>query len=176
MCSKGVFNISVIYILEPLVWQQGHLAAAVAAVAAAAAAVEAVEPQQEEPLVAATAANSISAIFTVPKLRATIAASNASTAAGPSGLSNGHLQQILYYGKEARTQLLEDLAWLANTMYSRAEELSEVCWQLHGAAKLGAVGVNARHIACGDTLRRLFARMFCRANAKRIAALLEPLG
>jgi hypothetical protein len=51
------------------VTSQGHLAAAVAAVAAAAAAAaEAVEPQQEEPLVAATAANSISAIFTVPKL------------------------------------------------------------------------------------------------------------
>ena len=157
------------------VTSQGHLTAAAAAVAAAAAAA-AEEPQQEAPVAAAAAANSIGAIFTVQKLRATIAAANASTAAGPSGLSNSHLQQILYYGKEAKAQLLEDLTWLSNTMYSSAEELSDVFWQLHGAAKLGAVGDKARPIACGGTLRRLFARMYCRANAKRIAALLEPLG
>jgi hypothetical protein len=81
-----------------------------------------------------------------------------------------------YLGGAATKQLFEDLAWLGLTAYASPQLLPTKFWKLHSSANLSAVGANARPITCGDTIRRLYGRLFYRANAACITALPEPLG
>ena len=116
-------------------------------------------------------------MFTAARLRSTIMTSAASAAAGLSGLSIQHLQQLISGGGAiASSSLLSDLAWLGTTAYSQPKALPEAFWSLHKAARLSAVGCKARPIACGDTVRRLFGRSFCHFHKLRFATLLEAVG
>jgi hypothetical protein len=72
--------------------------------------------------------------------------------------------------------LVELVAWLGTALYSAPDSLPAAFWDVHTAARLSAVGEKARPIACGDTLRRLFGRLFCAARKQRIGNVFEPLG
>jgi Reverse transcriptase (RNA-dependent DNA polymerase) len=116
-------------------------------------------------------------VFTADSVRAGIARCKVGAAPGLSGLSNAHLQQCLQRGgATTAAALLQQLAWLARTLYTAPVTLPPAFWLLHSAARLSAVGAKARPIACGDTLRRLFASMLCRDRRAVITALLEPSG
>ena len=60
--------------------------------------------------------------------------------------------------------------------YDSPELLPTAFWSLHTAAKLTAVGPKARPIACGDTLRRLFAGLWCRKHRHTLVQLLSRTG
>lgn len=105
-----------------------------------------------------------------------IMSSSAGTAPGLSGLSILHLQQIVRYGQGLREKLLQDLARLGTAAFAEHDALPPEFWYFYSAARLSALGEKARPIACGDTLRRLFGRMYCRSRGKRFAALFGEVG
>jgi Reverse transcriptase (RNA-dependent DNA polymerase) len=120
------------------------------------------------------------ALFTAQVLHDAILAANPGSAAGPSGLRNSHLQQCVRHTAHTSGRmvdwLLELMAWLGTVAYSTPAALPAPFWRFHAAARLSAVGEKARPIACGDTFRRLFARIFCASSRPQVSALLEPAG
>ena len=116
-------------------------------------------------------------VFTVESVRSTIMGTDAGVSPGLSSLRMLHLQMIIrcadsYYSE----RILSHLAWLARTVFSDPDSLCDPFWDLFRAARLSAVGSKARPIACGDTLRRLFSRVYAAANRDRFAQLFEPVG
>ena len=99
--------------------------------------------------------------------------SNVDSAPGPSGLSVAHLQQMIIYAGAAAASLLSNLAKLGTAAYSNVDIAPPEFWYLHSAANLTALGEKARPIACGDTLRRQFGRLYCRSHKVQFSALLE---
>ena len=83
-----------------------------------------------------------------------------------------HLQQIILYSGSAGTSFLQNLARLGTAAYSNQATSPPEFWYLHAAANLTALGEKARPIACGDTLRCLFGRLYCRSHKERFAQLL----
>ena len=107
-------------------------------------------------------------------MRFAIMKSRADAAPGLSGLRIMHLQQIIRTaGSESVDRLLKLLAWLGTAAYAEHDYFPEAFWQLHMAARLSAVGVKARPIACGDTIRRIIGAIFCRTHKRKLAALFE---
>ena len=114
--------------------------------------------------------------FTADMVREGIMTSDAGAAAGLSGLGILHLQQMLRYAGGLKVELLEGLAWLGTAAYAEHDALPPAFWFFHTAARLSALGDQARPVACGDTLRRLFGRLFCRKHALRFSTLLTADG
>ena len=127
--------------------------------------------------VTAAAAVPFTDMFTAKSIRSTIVQTVQGVAPGLSGLRNSHLQMMI---KHADTQItrrnLSHLAWMGRTVFTEPDSLPDVFWQFFRAARLSAVGEKARPIACGDTLRRLFTRIYTAANATRFSALFQPVG
>lgn len=116
-------------------------------------------------------------VFTDKSLAACIRAADKTTAPGVAGLSVQHLQVTLQHGTNAHIQpLLTHLVWLARTLYGTPQALCDAFKQLHAAARMFGVGAKVRPIACGCTLRRLFARMFCRKHSEHLGSILAPAG
>ena len=114
--------------------------------------------------------------FNGTDVRGAITRSAPSVSPGLSGLSIYHLQQcVRYAGAGAASKLAASLAWLGTAAYARADALPAAFWDLHKAARLSAVGVKARPIACGDTLRRLFGSIYCKRSKKACSALFEAV-
>jgi len=113
--------------------------------------------------------------FTDKDLRAGIMSSDVDSAPGPSGLSIMHLQQMILHAGSAVASLLSNLAKLGTAAYSNADTSPPEFWYLHAAANLTALGEKARPIACGDTLRRQYGRLYCRSHKDRFSALLESV-
>ena len=116
-------------------------------------------------------------VFTSDELRTAIMAADRGTAAGLSGLSYSQLQSCMRYaGRQHTTPLLNALVWLSRQLFHHPETMSPAFRAFHTAARLSGIGVKVRPIACGDTMRRLFAGMWCRHHKQRIAKMLAPLG
>ena len=116
-------------------------------------------------------------IFDDKSLASCIRSADKTTAPGVAGLSVLHLQVTLQHGTHEFIQpLLAHLVWLARTLYGTPQALCETFKQLHAAARMFGVGVKVRPIACGCTLRRLFARLFCRKQSDYLGSILAPAG
>jgi hypothetical protein len=116
-------------------------------------------------------------IFTEQSISTCIQQADNTTTPGPSGLSVLHLQTMLKYGTQQYVApFLALLVWLARYLYTEPTAFSPAFRELHVAARMFGVGEKVRPIACGDTLRRLFARLFCWHNKTRIGDLLAPAG
>jgi len=115
-------------------------------------------------------------VFTSDEIRLSIMTANPGSSPGLSGLSILHLQQALRYGGGLGPTLLASLAWLGTALYAEEERLPAIFWYFHSAAQLTALGEKVRPIACGDTLRRVFGRTYCRLNAQRFAQRLQAGG
>ena len=110
------------------------------------------------------------------EVREGIMTSNPGSAAGLSGLSILHIQQIVRYAGGLSRPFLKGLAWLGTACYADHDALPPDFWFYHTAARLSALGDKARPVACGDTLRRLFGRMYCRSHATKFGKLLSEDG
>lgn len=116
-------------------------------------------------------------MFTAESVRNTIMHTEQGVSPGLSGLRASHLQTMIKHADtEVTRRFLSHLAWLGRTTFADPDSLPDAFWRFFRAARLSAVGVKARPIACGDTLRRLFCRIYTAANAPRFSALLEPVG
>lgn len=135
--------------------------------------------QTSQQAVAASGATSVtdSKTFTAETMRAAIRASNQGSAAGLSALSVCHLQQVLKYAdKDLGAEILDSLVWLGNTIFDKPDILPAAFWSFFRAARLSAVGVKCRPIACGATLRRLLCKVYALSKRSELAALFEPVG
>ena len=116
--------------------------------------------------------------FTAVDVRAEVRRLSSDSSPGPSALRYSYLQQCL--GAAGVGDCLAHLlAWLGTQAYAAPDSLPPEFWELHSSARLFAVGgKKVRPIACGDSLRRLFGRMFCHqaATKERVAGLLESAG
>lgn len=148
-----------------------HLAATVAAGKAEAAAKLAAQGTTDH-------AQNIRRTFDWRDLQQTAMNSYSAAAPGLSGLRLLHLQQMTKSGgcSDVCNSIFKHLAWLAQTCFTDPDSLPDEFWALHSAARLSAVGDKARPIACGDTIRRLFGKHFCRHNQERFAAYFEAGG
>ena len=131
-------------------------------------------------LAAPTAAHTYSKldeVFTVKSIRSAIMSTDTGVSPGLSSLRMSHLQLMVRRGDSYQVErILSHLTWLARTVFDEPDTLPEPFWDLFRAARLSAVGSKARPIACGDTLRRLFCRVFAAANKQRFARMFEPVG
>ena len=131
---------------------------------------------------AALAASSTSGVsfhnmFTAVSVRSTIMHTEQGVSPGLSGLRASHLQMMIKHADtEVTRRCLSHLAWLGKTVFTDPDSLPDAFWRFFRAARLSAVGPKARPIACGDTLRRLFCRMYTAVNASRLSALFDPVG
>ena len=117
------------------------------------------------------------AIFTEQSISACVQKADHTTTPGLSGLSVLHLQTTLRYGTQQYVApLLTMLVWLARSLYGTPTAFPPAFRQLHAAARMFGVGEKVRPKACGSTLRRLFARVFCWHHKQHIADLLGPVG
>ena len=116
-------------------------------------------------------------MFTAKSIRSTIVHTVQGVAPGLSGLRISHLQMLIKHADtEITRRILSHLAWLGRTVFTDPDSLPDPFWKFFRAARLSAVGEKARPIACGDTLRRLFTRIYTAANATRFSALFQPVG
>lgn len=116
-------------------------------------------------------------IFTAKSITACLQKADNTTTPGVSGLSVLHLQSCLNYGTERYVgPFTAMLVWLARSLYGTPRAFPPAFRQLHSAARLFGVGAKVRPIACNDTLRRIFARIFCWHHKQEIGKLLAPIG
>ena len=126
---------------------------------------------------ASSEAVSFADMFTAKSIRSTIVHTVQGVAPGLSGLRISHLQMLIKHADtEVTRRILSHLAWLGRTVFTDPDSLPDPFWRFFRAARLSAVGEKARPIACGDTLRRLFTRIYTAANASRFSALFQPVG
>jgi hypothetical protein len=111
-------------------------------------------------------------IFTAKSIRSTIVHTQQDVAPGLSGLRTSHLQILIKHADiQVTRRILSHLAWMGRTLFADPDSFPAPFWHFFRAARLSAVGEKARPIACGDTLRRLFTRIYKAANAARFATL-----
>jgi hypothetical protein len=147
-----------------------HLAATVAAGKAEAAAKLAAQDTEH--------AQNIRTMFEWRTVRKTVMQSHSDVAPGLSGLRILHLQQMTKSGdcSTVCNSFFKHLAWLAQTCFTDPDSLPDEFWALFSAARLSAVGEKARPIACGDTIRRIFGKHYCRYHQGRFADYFEACG
>ncbi len=115
--------------------------------------------------------------LTAKQVRHAGMSSSPNVAPGLSGLSIEHLQRAIRCGSAVTVnKLLAALAWLGTSVFASSKFLPSDFWRLHSAARLSAIGEKARPIACGDTLRQLFGRIYNRSQQARFASLFEAVG
>lgn len=112
------------------------------------------------------------------EVRKTVMQSHSDVAPGLSGLRILHLQQMTKSGdcSTVCNSFFKHLAWLAQTCFTDPDSLPDEFWALFSAARLSAVGEKARPIACGDTIRRIFGKHYCRYHQGRFADYFEACG
>jgi hypothetical protein len=123
-------------------------------------------------------AQNIRRTFDWRALRQSVINAYSAVAPGLSGLRILHLQQITKFGgcSDVCNSIFKHLAWLAQTCFTDPDCLPDEFWALFSAARLSAVGDKARPIACGDTIRRIFGKQFCRYHQERFADYFEAGG
>ena len=115
--------------------------------------------------------------FAAKSVRAAIMRTDQGVSPGLSSLRISHLQMMIRYAeRDTVEQIISHLVWMARTVFKDPDSLPDTFWHFFRAARLSAVGAKARPIACGDTLRRVFCRVFVGANKADFSALFEPMG